>query len=422
MTYLGKFNKLLRRICQLETDEYYSNAQILDQFIAGLKDKLIKKVRPHNLEDLATAIRHAKNYEMAMEEANRTKLVNLAIGETSSAAEEKIDQLTKKVENYFTNQQQPQQQPQRYQPPQRRNQGNFSSAPIGQPQNCHYCGIPGHWKRDLPARRITQQNQFTPQNRFQNNNNRTSSNNQLVPRNPIQQRHNHYQTQPSYLTLPEEQNFQQTALFEGEVAAPRQNPSTNNQTIPPAKIAENTNLSDIFPFEFEANESPFLLSNAAVNEQKAITAMYTEAEVEGKQIRLILDSGSAGSIITYQLMQQLHRNVDRPAQTVIVTADAIQKQIHNEFKTAAGPTNTRYKLRAAFRLYNLFNTCKNVLQNPILQQMKIQYIGKLTELKFQQFSDQITSIIFDYYLNTTDSAWTSTELGLKEEIMLPVKF
>ncbi|KAG9303211.1 hypothetical protein G9A89_000746 [Geosiphon pyriformis] len=45
----------------------------------------------------------AKNYEMAMEKANHIKLVNLAIGETSSAAKEKIDQLTKKVENYFTN-------------------------------------------------------------------------------------------------------------------------------------------------------------------------------------------------------------------------------------------------------------------------------------------------------------------------------
>ncbi|KAG9285875.1 hypothetical protein G9A89_013300 [Geosiphon pyriformis] len=98
-----------RRICQLETNEYYSNAQILDQFIAGLKDKLIKKVCPHVPEDLAIAIQQVKNYKMAMEEANRTKLVNLAIGETSSAAEEKIDQLTKKVENYFTNQQQQQQ-------------------------------------------------------------------------------------------------------------------------------------------------------------------------------------------------------------------------------------------------------------------------------------------------------------------------
>ncbi|KAG9290479.1 hypothetical protein G9A89_002454 [Geosiphon pyriformis] len=76
---------------------------ILDQFIAKLKDKLIKKVHPHALEDLVTAIRHAKNYEMAIEEANHTKLVNLAIGETSSAAEKKIDQLTKKVESYFIN-------------------------------------------------------------------------------------------------------------------------------------------------------------------------------------------------------------------------------------------------------------------------------------------------------------------------------
>ncbi|KAG9296050.1 hypothetical protein G9A89_011902 [Geosiphon pyriformis] len=104
------------------------------------------------------------------------------------------------------------------------------------------------------------------------------------------------------------------------------------------------------------------------------------------------------------------------------TLKAIQKQIHNEFKTAAGPTNTCYKLRAAFRLYNLFNTCENVLQNPILQPMKVQYIGKLTELKFQQFSDQITSIILDYYLNITDSTWTSTELSFEKEIMLPVKF
>ncbi|KAG9307074.1 hypothetical protein G9A89_016902 [Geosiphon pyriformis] len=97
MTYIGKFNKLLRRIRQLKTNNYYSDAQILDQFIAGLKDKLIKKVCPHAPKDLNSAIQHAKRYEMAMEEANRTKLVNLAIRETSSATEKKIDQLTKKL-------------------------------------------------------------------------------------------------------------------------------------------------------------------------------------------------------------------------------------------------------------------------------------------------------------------------------------
>ncbi|KAG9301876.1 hypothetical protein G9A89_004555 [Geosiphon pyriformis] len=196
------------RIHQLETNKYYSNAQILDQFIAGLKDKLIKKVCPHAPEDLATAIQQVKNYEMAMKEANHTKLVNLTIGKTSSVAEEKIDQLTKKVEK--------------------------------------------------PT---------------------------------------HYHTQPSYLTIPKKSNFQQTALFEGEATAPRQNPSNN--TIPPARIAQNANFSDIFLFKFEANELPSLLSNVAVNEQKAITAMYTEAK--------------------------LQRTIDRPTQTVIVMADGMKK-------------------------------------------------------------------------------------------------
>ncbi|KAG9286293.1 hypothetical protein G9A89_014279 [Geosiphon pyriformis] len=110
--------------------------------------------------------------------------------------------------------------------------------------------------------------------------------------------------------MPEEQEFYHTAPSEDRAAAQQQNPSHNHTTIPPARIAENANLSDIFSFEFEANESPFLLSNAAANEQKAITAMYTKAEIEEKIICLILDSRSTGSIITYQLMQQLKRNVD----------------------------------------------------------------------------------------------------------------
>ncbi|KAG9305953.1 hypothetical protein G9A89_016606 [Geosiphon pyriformis] len=103
--------------------------------------------------------------------------------------------------------------------------------------------------------------------------------------------------------MQEESDFQQTALFEGKIAALRSN-SSNNTILP----AQNANLSDIFPFEFEANELPFLLSNAAVNKQKAITAIE-----------------SAKSIITYQLIQQLNQNVNRPTQTVIVTTDGIKK-------------------------------------------------------------------------------------------------
>ncbi|KAG9287978.1 hypothetical protein G9A89_017573 [Geosiphon pyriformis] len=103
-----------------------------------------------------------------------------------------------------------------------------------------------------------------------------------------------------------------------------------------------------------------------------------------------------------------------------LTKEAIQKQLHNKFTTTAGPINSHYKLRAALRLYNLFHICENVLQNPILQSLKIQYIGKLTELKFQQFSDQISSIILDYYLEITDSTWTLTELSLEEKTLTTV--
>ncbi|KAG9301426.1 hypothetical protein G9A89_018098 [Geosiphon pyriformis] len=198
----------------------------------NIKQEPSESVRPHAPEDLNSAIQHVKRYEMAMEEANCTKLVNLAIEETSSATEKKIDQLTKKPA--------PQPIQQQYQ----------------QPPIQHY---------QVPVRRLITQNQFTPQNQYQKNRIFTS---------------------------------------EGRAAAQQQNPSYTPTTIPPARITENANLSDIFPFEFKANESPFLLSNTTANEQKAIMAMYTEAEVERKTICLILNSRSTGIIVTTDGMKK----------------------------------------------------------------------------------------------------------------------
>ncbi|KAG9296728.1 hypothetical protein G9A89_001360 [Geosiphon pyriformis] len=262
---------------------------------------------------------------MAMKEANCTKLVNLAIRETSLAAEEKIDQLTKKKNNqhYF----QPQQSyypppPAQYLPRPQYPNHYYQPAPQPIQQQYQQLSTPQY---QVPARRLVQHNQFTPQNRFPTNKNRLNSNNQLTTQNSNQHRPNHYYTQPSYLTMSEEQDFYHTAFLEGRTAAQQQNTSYTPTTIPPAKIAENANLSDIFSFEFKANESPFLLSNAATNKQKAITVMYTEAKVKGKAICLILDSGSAENIIAYQLIQQLKKNIDQPAQTVIITADGMKK-------------------------------------------------------------------------------------------------
>ncbi|KAG9289804.1 hypothetical protein G9A89_015384 [Geosiphon pyriformis] len=308
-------------------------------FIAELKDKLIKKVCPHAPADLATAIKHAKSYEMAMKEANHTKLTNSqkrlkATSQTNNNSNNNhkdinphnnttktildyhpttnlkiviivefqntgneivrnyketnktgVINITLHHNNLITNLHH---QPIIHQDHKIKTQQYQQSLPI-QPYQ-----TPPTQQYQVPARRLVQHNQFTPQNQFQSNNNRINPNNQL-------QRPNHYHTQPSYLTISEKSDFQQPALSEDKVTTPRSNSSNN--TILPAQIAQNTNLSDIFPFEFEANESPFLLSNTAANEQRAIIAMYTETT----------------------LMQQLQRTVDRPAQTVIVTTDGMKK-------------------------------------------------------------------------------------------------
>ncbi|KAG9284729.1 hypothetical protein G9A89_003032 [Geosiphon pyriformis] len=72
----------------------------------------------------------------------------------------------------------------------------------------------------------------------------------------------------------------------------------------------------------------------------------------------------------FYIRKTLHKQ-KRELTAANLTKEAIQKQLHNEFKTTAGLTNSHYKLRAALRFYDLFHTCENVLQNPILQSLKI---------------------------------------------------
>ncbi|KAG9295212.1 hypothetical protein G9A89_006193 [Geosiphon pyriformis] len=87
------------------------------------------------------------------------------------------------------------------------------------------------------------------------------------------------------------------------------NPETNQQAtltsnILPATITENKSLDTIFPFKLKELSATPLFSGAALKE-KPITVMYTDAKVDGYSIKLTLDSESAGSIITRQLIDQL---------------------------------------------------------------------------------------------------------------------
>ncbi|KAG9293411.1 hypothetical protein G9A89_009135 [Geosiphon pyriformis] len=75
----------------------------------------------------------------------------------------------------------------------------------------------------------------------------------------------------------------------------QQQPLTNN--IPPATITNNELLAAIFLFKLKESSSTPLFSDA-VFEKKPITTMYTNTKVDEHAIKLILDSGSAGTAST----------------------------------------------------------------------------------------------------------------------------
>ncbi|KAG9299517.1 hypothetical protein G9A89_020688 [Geosiphon pyriformis] len=72
-----------------------------------------------------------------------------------------------------------------------------------------------------------------------------------------------------------------------------------------------------------------LFSGAAL-EEKLITTIYTDTKVDGHSIKLILDSGLAGSIITRQLIDQLGHRINRAVSARIITADGVTKTLISE--------------------------------------------------------------------------------------------
>ncbi|KAG9296913.1 hypothetical protein G9A89_006868 [Geosiphon pyriformis] len=72
---------------------------------------------------------------------------------------------------------------------------------------------------------------------------------------------------------------------------------TLTSNIPPATISNDKSLAAIFFFKLE-EATPVPLFSGATLDTKPITAMYIDAKVDSHFIKLILDSGLAGSIIT----------------------------------------------------------------------------------------------------------------------------
>ncbi|KAG9300330.1 hypothetical protein G9A89_011403 [Geosiphon pyriformis] len=99
---------------------------------------------------------------------------------------------------------------------------------------------------------------------------------------------------PTYLNILENLNL---GNINGNIPGTENITNSQNliQTIPPAIVTEDSSLTVIFFFELEEKKAMF--SEAALDEECPITAMYIEAKVNNMSIKLILDSRFARSIV-----------------------------------------------------------------------------------------------------------------------------
>ncbi|KAG9289783.1 hypothetical protein G9A89_015363 [Geosiphon pyriformis] len=334
---------LYRELSQYTTKEvaievieqgYYTDSQILNQFIRGLKNSILGRVRPTHPNSLPEAITLTKALKSAEKEANHSQIVNMVMEKNKTETLEKRvtqlgKELSKKIESYLI----PDLRGNTYQPPQRHSQKEFRT----EMRTCHFCKCVGHLISQCQTRMMQEarkNNYYVPPQ---------------MPRNqytPIlcqylitYQNQGAYQNPNCAETNPNYQNYQQIYLNIPENLIIRNNNSRNinrtknfsnklSQTIPPAVATKDSSLTAIFSFELEENKAMF--SGAALDKKCPITAMYTKATVNNTPIKLILDSKSAGSIVMLKLVNQLGFKVDRAAMSQIITADGSTKLPHGE--------------------------------------------------------------------------------------------
>ncbi|KAG9307787.1 hypothetical protein G9A89_023352 [Geosiphon pyriformis] len=244
---------------------------ILNQFIHGLRSSILQHICPLHPGTFQDAVTRIRDFESAESEANHAQAINLVMNR-SSELDSKLEKFTTVTGNVSIT-----------------TANNLSTPNDSDPTT----KLTGQWSpkaKNHAAKLEIIDGTENPQN--------LNSQNYL-----------------SLLVTPE------NALTNNPAFAQKQ-PLTSN--IPPATITENKFLAAIFPFKLK-ELSNMLLFSGAILEEKSITTIYTDAKIDDHHIKLILDSSSAGNIITRQLMDQLGHRVDRAASARIITADGATK-------------------------------------------------------------------------------------------------
>ncbi|KAG9290720.1 hypothetical protein G9A89_011683 [Geosiphon pyriformis] len=256
-TYLECFHRNLHQIQAIDPN-YFTVAQILNQFICGLHSSILQHVCPMHPINLQAAITNARDFEATELEANHVQAVNLVMNKLSKL-DSKLKQFTIPSELLI-----------------------YDTAATLSTTSILNANLSTDDTSNLSATTTTHLSAAAPGNVLAPTNSNTAT--ELTAKwNPK------VEIDPTKLEIVDEDTQSN-------------NPETNQHptlisNILPATITKNKLLDAIFLFEPKKPSIMSLFSGAAL-EENPITVMYTDTKVNGHTIKLILNSGSAGSIIT----------------------------------------------------------------------------------------------------------------------------
>ncbi|KAG9305089.1 hypothetical protein G9A89_007729 [Geosiphon pyriformis] len=309
--------------------DYYTMAQVLNQFIKELWSSILRSIKSCHLTSLQDAITLTCDFESAEQKANHTQAINLAINETSDIGA-KITQLSKKltqkIEEFLAG------TTETYQPLQQKENNNNNR--YSQQQNYLILAtvtttrnldtlkpIPTiliSTKHDIPIFYISEStvpicttssihSTTAPELLLTTTNN---TNNPSLLNFPLQPIQISMDCLDQFLVvLPNLDQHQLDTQIKLPILVFHKTRQTKSN-IPPATIIKNTILAVIFLFDINNLNTHSLFSGAAINQDKPIMALYTNARIGRINIKLILDSGSA---------------VDHAVTAQIITADGNTK-------------------------------------------------------------------------------------------------
>ncbi|KAG9286345.1 hypothetical protein G9A89_014511 [Geosiphon pyriformis] len=143
----------------------------------------------------------------------------------------------------------------------------------------------------------------------------------------------------------EDQSFNKfTSVEEEDVEQISQPFKQTKSNIPPATITKNTTLVTIFLFNIDNLNTHSLFSGAAINQDKPITALYTDAKVGGIDIKLILDSRLAADRNTKTLIGEIDNfsfeinGIQIPTKVLVMEATQYQALVGNDWLSKANTT------------------------------------------------------------------------------------